>query len=537
MALDNVSGGPGRQEMDFGDLKLDSSCMFAHREGRRIQFTRSERALLLVLTGNPRRLLTRNRLLDEIATRALDPSDRNIDFLVNRLRSKLGDSARSPRFIATQYGEGYIWIATPAPGVPLDVFLVIGSNLDPEHVALRAQASHLMARLGEAISVGIGPDRKVAISGSEPHAVSEKARYQLNVSFHADQERLGCAVTLCEMPSKRIMKTFRLKLDISDETSFANEASRVSDGVVHALRRALKEASTGLGIAEDEPIEARFHTASKLISAANPQWLAKGGELERNRAENPGDADAAMQWCLHLFSRLVLAQPFTGPSLAERDDIENEIETTVLEWLPAIENQPLLMLAAAKLLYFVNRGHLDLAENIAERACALMQDTTAGLPILGQANYARGNHNEAIRLFDQGIAKTVPGSDVQFHFRVLKCIALVAGGQSGPSAARVTDIANLDPGSSRDITLMLGWMCAAPDGELPSESEQALGELGAQRAAKALEYLYFTSARHLMSASGRANVMRSMMAHVSRLYGMSAIPDVVVRGTGAAVPI
>jgi len=233
----------------------------------------------------------------------------------------------------------------------------------------------------------------------------------------------------------------------------------------------------------------------------------------------------------------VLAEPFIGTSLSERDGIESEIEATVLDWLADIESQPLLMLAAAKLLYFVNRGHLDLAENIAERACAQMQDAVAGLPILGQVKYARGHYKEAVRLFDQGIAKTGPGSEVHFHFQVLKCIALVAEGQSGPSAARVTDIGNLDPGTSRDISLMLGWMCAAPDGELPPASEQALGDLGAQRAAKALEYLYFTSARHLLSVYGRANVMRSMMAHVSRVYGTSAIPDIVLRGTGASVSI
>ena len=534
LAIGSVAREGNRQVLDFGDLRIDAACTFAHRNGRTIQFTRSERALLLVLTGNPRRLLTRSRLLDEIATRTSDPSDRNIDFLVNRLRSKLGDKAKSPRFIATQYGEGYIWIATPSPDAPLDAFLVVGSNLDLEQFPLHRQVSHLVDQLAEAISAGIGPERTVAISGKD--IVHDRARHQLNVSFHADHERLSCTATLCEMPSKRIMKTFRLKLDIADDASFASEVSRVSDGVVDALQRVLKEASSGLGIAEDEPIEERFRTASKLISAANPQWLEKGGQLERNRAQNPEDADAAIQWCLHLFSRLVLAEPFIGTNLAERDGIESEIETTVLEWLPAIENQPLLMLAAAKLLYFINRGHLDLAETIVERACALLGDLTAGLPILGQVQYARGHFDEAVKFFDQGIERAAPGSEFHYHMRVLKCIALIAEGHSGQSAARSTDIGNLSPASSREIGLMLEWMIAAPDGALPAESEQALRDIGPQRAAKALEYLYFTSARHLLSVNGRANVMRSMIAHVSRLYGMSAIPDVVLRGTGTAVP-
>ena len=88
-------------------MVLDETCLFAQRNGRKIQFTRNERALLLALTRNPRRLMPRDRLLDEIASES-NVSDRNIDFLVNRLRAKLGDSAKSPNFIATQYGEGYV---------------------------------------------------------------------------------------------------------------------------------------------------------------------------------------------------------------------------------------------------------------------------------------------------------------------------------------------------------------------------------------------------------------------------------------------
>ena len=52
--------------------------------------------------------------------------ERNIDFLVNRLRKRLGDNARKPRFIATQYGEGYVWLAAPVRQEPLSAFLLIG---------------------------------------------------------------------------------------------------------------------------------------------------------------------------------------------------------------------------------------------------------------------------------------------------------------------------------------------------------------------------------------------------------------------------
>ncbi|WP_137158269.1 winged helix-turn-helix domain-containing protein [Rhizobium sp. FKL33] len=523
-----------KQVHEFGDLKIDAACMFAHHKGRTIQFTRSERALLNVLMNNPRRLMTRSRLLDEIATTS-DPSDRSIDFLVNRLRSKLGDNAKSPSFIATQYGEGYIWVATPSPAAPIEVFLVIGPTSDLEGHPFRRQALLLMDQLREAISAGLGAGRKVASSSDPSNVVHEKARYSLQVSFHANHQRLNCVAALREMPSKRIMKTLRLQLDIHDDASLTSEASRISGDVIDALVQALKNVSTGLGIAEDEAIDERFQSASRLLSVANPKWLASGHQLGRIREQNPHDPDAALQWCLHLFSKLVMTEPFTGMSLEKRDRIETEIEDTVLECLPIIENNPLLMLAAAKLLYFINRGHLDLAAEIAERAVPPMQDFTAGLPLLGQLKYARGRYDEAVKLFDRGIDMAAPDSEFNWHMRVLKCLALVAAGHSGVSAAQATDIDNFGPGSPREINLMLGWMTASADRPLSPASEAALQDLGATGAARGLEYLYFSSARHIQLETGRANVMRSMMSHVSRLYGSQAIPDIVLRGVGATV--
>ncbi|MBN9059779.1 winged helix-turn-helix domain-containing protein [Kaistia sp. MMO-174] len=106
-------------EVRYGELSFDPSFLFArHGAGAELRFTRSERALLLAFTRHPRTVLTRNQLLDAIAGSGSDATDRSIDFLINRLRAKLGDSARAPVLIATQYGEGYVWIADPVHAEP-----------------------------------------------------------------------------------------------------------------------------------------------------------------------------------------------------------------------------------------------------------------------------------------------------------------------------------------------------------------------------------------------------------------------------------
>jgi two-component system OmpR family response regulator len=40
--------------------------------------------------------------------RRSDPFDRSIDLLVSRLRQRLGDGAREPRYIKTLRSEGYV---------------------------------------------------------------------------------------------------------------------------------------------------------------------------------------------------------------------------------------------------------------------------------------------------------------------------------------------------------------------------------------------------------------------------------------------
>lgn len=78
--------------------------------GRALDLTTAELRLLALLVKNPDRVLTRDRIMEE--TRGLDHEafDRSIDVLVSRLRQKLGDDARQPRFVKTVRGAGYTFV-------------------------------------------------------------------------------------------------------------------------------------------------------------------------------------------------------------------------------------------------------------------------------------------------------------------------------------------------------------------------------------------------------------------------------------------
>ena len=526
------------QDLSFGDLILDETCLFARRNGKTIQFTRSERALLLAFSRNPHRLMPRSRLLDEIAPAESDASDRNIDFLVNRLRGKLGDSAKSPLYIATQYGEGYVWIAEPSavPIVaptglgPIDAYLAIAPAAAGQGARFGPPASALAHRLRDTIAADVGGGQKVVVVDDWRHVATDGLRYFLQLSYQASSDRVDCTATLRDMPSRHIVRAFRLRFDGAG-AMLSDEVTRVSAGVADALRQALTNASTGLGTPSDQPLAIRLRKASTLLSSSNPAWLKKGQELSAARAENSDDPDIALQWCLHLFARLVLANPFAGVSSEERDDLESEIEATVLDLLPVIESNPLLMLAAAKLLYFVDRGHLDLVEDIAERAFARTADFAAALPVMGQLRQARGHFNEALILFDRGIEMADPDSEFLLHMRVLKCIALLASGDRAALDAAATFA--YDPRHCPPVIgIMIGMMMTAADRPLPEAVAATLTSAGAAGVYNALTFVYFTSARHLIAQSARANVMRGLVAHAARLHGADAIPAFVLAATG-----
>lgn len=82
------------------------------QDGDFVDLTRAEFKALALLSANPGRVLSRERILHEVARREWDLADRTVDVIVRRLRQKLKDDSRHPKIIATSHGEGYLF-ATP----------------------------------------------------------------------------------------------------------------------------------------------------------------------------------------------------------------------------------------------------------------------------------------------------------------------------------------------------------------------------------------------------------------------------------------
>jgi len=76
-------------------------------DGKDIALTRGEFAMLQTLALQAGRVVSRDELRQAVAGRDAGPDDRSVDVLISRLRRKLEEDPKQPRFIATVPGEGY----------------------------------------------------------------------------------------------------------------------------------------------------------------------------------------------------------------------------------------------------------------------------------------------------------------------------------------------------------------------------------------------------------------------------------------------
>jgi two-component system OmpR family response regulator len=92
----------------FDGWRLDPNNRQLHDpDGVRVALTGAECDLLLAFCERPRRVLSRDQLIDLTRGRAAVPFERSVDILVSRLRQKMEKNPREPTLIQTIRSGGY----------------------------------------------------------------------------------------------------------------------------------------------------------------------------------------------------------------------------------------------------------------------------------------------------------------------------------------------------------------------------------------------------------------------------------------------
>jgi len=95
----------------FDGIEIDREAKEVRVDDNRVDLTSMEFELLTVLAKRAGKKVSRDEILNEL--RGIDAAimTRAVDIMVSRLRQKLGDSVKPPRFIQTVWGTGYAFVA------------------------------------------------------------------------------------------------------------------------------------------------------------------------------------------------------------------------------------------------------------------------------------------------------------------------------------------------------------------------------------------------------------------------------------------
>jgi two-component system response regulator MtrA len=106
-ALRRASTEEAAPTIRIGSLEIDPAAFRASDGGRVLDLSATEFRLLVELARHPDRVLTREALLERVWGYDYLGDSRLVDMAINRLRTKLGDDPKDPRYITTVRGVGY----------------------------------------------------------------------------------------------------------------------------------------------------------------------------------------------------------------------------------------------------------------------------------------------------------------------------------------------------------------------------------------------------------------------------------------------
>jgi len=113
----DASADPAADVVSFDGWRLDRvERTVVSPAGQVAALSNAEFRLLNTFLRAPRRLLTRDQLMEQARGRSMDAFDRSIDLLVSRLRHKLSDDAGDDALIKTVRGAGYVFNARSVQG-------------------------------------------------------------------------------------------------------------------------------------------------------------------------------------------------------------------------------------------------------------------------------------------------------------------------------------------------------------------------------------------------------------------------------------
>lgn len=99
-----------KDKLISGDIAIDTSTTKVYKREENLNLTASEYKLLVLFMHNPQKILKRDYILESITGEEDVFFDENtLSVYIRRLREKIENDSKNPKYIITQRGLGYIW--------------------------------------------------------------------------------------------------------------------------------------------------------------------------------------------------------------------------------------------------------------------------------------------------------------------------------------------------------------------------------------------------------------------------------------------
>ena len=93
--------------IEFGSIKIDLNKLFIYRNQQSLKINNTEKIILEKMINSPGKIFQREEIGDLIDLN----KERSIDVIITRLRKKIEENPKSPKYLQTIRGEGYVlWI-------------------------------------------------------------------------------------------------------------------------------------------------------------------------------------------------------------------------------------------------------------------------------------------------------------------------------------------------------------------------------------------------------------------------------------------
>lgn len=96
-----------RELLTVGEISVDPAQRVALRDGKVVELTAKEYDLIELFIKNPRRVFSRENLMDQVWGYTYAGDYRTVDVHIRKLREKLEKNPAEPEYILTKWGVGY----------------------------------------------------------------------------------------------------------------------------------------------------------------------------------------------------------------------------------------------------------------------------------------------------------------------------------------------------------------------------------------------------------------------------------------------